>query len=95
MPALEQYLENAAEDAQRVMNDWGMNIRAGNGPVLSAEFLALNEYACRYFDARSVADNHRKFSGLTEEDAAREAATRLEFAKAYMAYHERVSHLKA
>jgi hypothetical protein len=77
------------------MNDWGMNIRAGNGPVLSAEFLALNEYACRYFDARNVADNHREFSGLTEEDAAREAATRLEFAEAYKAYRERVSHLKA
>lgn len=89
MPALEQHLENAADLAQAVVNDWGMNIHAGNGLVLSAEFLALNEYACRYLEARSVAGNHRKFSGLTEEAAAREAATQLEFAKAYKEYHER------
>jgi hypothetical protein len=94
MPALEQYLKEAANLAQAVVNDWGMNVNAGNGPALSAEFLALNEHACCYLEARSLADSHRKFSGLTDEDAAREAATRLAFAQAYKAYWERVSQPK-
>jgi len=51
-------------------------MRAGNGSLLSQEFLALNEYACRYITAKDLANNHRKFSGVTEEDAAYEAATR-------------------
>jgi hypothetical protein len=91
MPPIEEYLENAPKLAQDIVNEWGMNMRAGNGSLLSKEFLALNEYACRYITAKDLADNHRKFSGVTEEDAAHEAATRRTFAEAYKTYWESVS----
>jgi hypothetical protein len=91
MRPIEEYLENAPTLAQNVVNEWGLNENAGNGSVLSDEFLALNEYACRYIDARAVADNHRKFNSLTEEDADRETVTRRTFAEAYKTYWERVS----
>jgi hypothetical protein len=89
MPAIEVYLESAGRLAQEVVNDWGTNMRAGNASALSEDFVALNEYACRYMNARDLADNHRKFSGLTEEDAAHEAETRQAFAEAYKRYWER------
>jgi DNA-binding SARP family transcriptional activator len=91
MPAIEEYLENAPKLAQDIVNEWGINMQAGNGSLLSEEFLALNECACRYIAAQDLADNHRKFSGLTEEDTARESATRRTFAEAYKRYWERVS----
>lgn len=91
MRPIEEYLENAPALAQDVVNDWGVNVKAGNGSLLSGEFLALNEYACRYLDARAIADNHRTFNLLTEEDAARETATRRAFGEAYKTYRERVS----
>ena len=91
MRSIEEYLENAPTLAQDIVNEWGLNVKAGNGSVLSEEFLALNEYACRYIDARAIADNHREFNSLTEEDAARETATRRTCAEAYKTYWERVS----
>jgi hypothetical protein len=74
MPPIEEYLANAPKLAQDIVNEWGMNMHAGNGSRLCEEFLALNEYAYRYITAKDVADNHRKLSGVTEEDAANEAA---------------------
>jgi hypothetical protein len=91
MLPIEEYLENGPKLAQDIVNEWGINMHAGNGSLLSEEFLALNEYACRYITAKDLADNHRKFSGVTEEDAAHEAATRRTFAEAYKRCWERVS----
>lgn len=91
MPATEEYIDNASKLAQDVVNEWGINVRAGNASSLPDEFLTLNECACRYIDARDLADNHRKFNDLAEEDVTREAATRQAFAEVYKRYVERVS----
>jgi hypothetical protein len=76
---------------EKVVNEWGTNMSAGSASFLSEDFLALNEYACRYLAALDIAGNHRKFSGLAEEDTAREVKTRQAFAEAYKMYFERRS----
>jgi hypothetical protein len=91
MRPIAEYLENAPTLAQTIVDEWGRHVNAGNGSVLSEEFLALNECACCYLDARTLADNHRMFNSLTEKDEARESATRRTFAEAYKASWERKS----
>jgi len=73
------------------MNEWNAHMLAGNGSSLSQEFLTLDELACSYIKAKNFADNHRKFSRATEEDAAHEAATRRTFEESYKTYCERRS----
>lgn len=83
MPSIEEYLERADDLAQEVVNAWGVNMQAGNAALLTDEFKSVFDKACRYRDAKEVADNHREFSMLSERDAAEEMTTRQAFAEAY------------
>lgn len=86
MPSLEQYLEQADKLAQEVVNAWGVNVQAGNAVLLTAQFKVLLDSACRYRDARRLADNHRQFNVLGEQAEIQEKATRKAFAEAYRVF---------
>jgi hypothetical protein len=88
MPSLESYLEQADKLAQEVVNAWGVNVQAGNAVLLTAQFKVLLDNACRYREARKLADNHRQFNVLGEQAEAQEKATRHAFAEAYKAFDE-------
>jgi hypothetical protein len=88
MRTIETYLEHADELAQEVVNAWGVNMQAGNGPLLTDDFNALLDKACRYRDAKGQADNRREFQMLSERDTDTEKATRQEFAAAYKRFWE-------
>jgi len=83
MPPLETYLEHADDLAQEVVNAWGINARVGNAASLTPEFGALVDKACRYRMLRQVADNHREFNVLTEQEAAEEKTACQAFVEAY------------
>jgi hypothetical protein len=87
MPPLEEYLKNADRLAQEVVNTWGINVQMGN--AMSVEFKALLEKACLYRSVRRIADNHRKFDVMSEQEEAEELAARHAFAKAYKAFYEK------
>jgi hypothetical protein len=87
MPPLEEYLKNADRLAQEVVNTWRINAHAGNVPT--PEFKALLEKACLHRTARRLADNHRKFDVMSEQEEADELAARRAFAEAYKAFYER------
>jgi hypothetical protein len=87
MPPLEEYLKNADSLAQEVVNAWGINVQMGN--AMSAEFKALLEKACLYRSVRRLADNHRKFDVISEQEAVEEMAQRHAFAEAYKAFYEK------
>jgi hypothetical protein len=87
MPPLEEYLKNADRLAQEVVNTWGMNVQTGN--AASAEFRALVDKASLYRIARRLADNHRKFDVMSEQEAVEEMAQRHAFAEAYKAFYEK------
>jgi hypothetical protein len=88
MPSLQQYLEQADELAQEVVNAWGANVQAGNTVLLTAQFKVLLDNACRYREARKLADNHRQFNVLGDQAEAQEKATRQAFAEAYRVFDE-------
>ena len=85
MPTIEEYLENADELAQRVINTWGPAFPAR----LSPEFDYLLDKTCKYRTAKDIADNRREFDSLPKQDEDREITSRLDFAKAYKAFYER------
>jgi len=87
MPPLEEYLKNADRLAQEVVNGWGINVQMGN--ALSPEFKALVDKASLYRIARRLADNHRKFDVMSEQEAVEEMAQRHAFAEAYKAFYEK------
>ena len=87
MPPLEEYLKDADRLAQEVVNTWGINALAGD--ALSTEFKALLDRACLYRTARRLADNHRKFDVMSEQEEAQEMALRYAFAEAYRAFFEK------
>lgn len=87
MPPLEEYLKDADRLAREVVNAWGINVQMGN--ALGAKFKALLEKACLYRTARRLADNHRKFNVMSEQEEAEEMAQRHAFAKAYKAFYEK------
>lgn len=89
MPPIQEYVEGLDEQAQEVVNVWGMHMGAGNGPFLTDDFKALFDRACCYRSAKRSADNHRKFNLLSEEDAAEENATRHAFAGAHKTFYEK------
>ncbi len=89
MPPLEEYLEHADDLAQAVVEAWGMKVQAGNAPLLTTQFKVLVDKACLYKNARRLADNHRQYNVLSEQDESEEKATREAFAPAYKAYYER------
>ena len=78
-------IEHADERAQQVVNNWCINVSAGNSACLTASFKALFETAEQYRTAKQTADSHREFNSMTEAIAAREKAARESFAKAYLA----------
>lgn len=88
MLSLEECLEQADKLAQEVVNAWGANVQAGNAAPSSPRFKVLLDSACRYRDARKLADNHRQFNVLGDQAEAQEKATRQAFAKAYKAFDE-------
>lgn len=89
MPGLDDHERRADEWAQKVVDAWGMNVEAGNAALLTDEFKALLDLACRYRDAKSIADNHRQFSMLSDRDEAEVGRTRRAFVEAYRAFHEK------
>ncbi len=89
MLPLEEYLRHVDELAQSVVNAWGVNVEAGHAADLTTEFKALLDRACRYQSFRRVADNHREFSMLTEQEAAEEKTAREAFAEAYKTFYEK------
>jgi len=89
MPPLEEYLKDADRLAQEVVNAWGINVQAGNAPLLTTQFKALLGKACLYRTARRLADNHRKFDVMSEAEEAEELAVRHSFAEAYKAFYEK------
>jgi hypothetical protein len=89
MPPIEEYLERADKLAQDVVNDWGMNVNAGNVARFTEEYKALCDKALSYRDTKEIADNHRQFKSLSEEDTTRETTTRQAFAEAFKNYREK------
>lgn len=89
MQPLENYIKHADELAQEVVNAWGGHVSAGNAARLTAEFKVLFDAACEYRNAKQLADNRREFNMLSEQEAAKEKATREAFAKAYMEFREK------
>jgi hypothetical protein len=96
MPPLEEYLEHADELAQHVVETWGINVQSGNAAFLTqskafltTQFKVLVDKACLYRNARRLADNHRDYNVLSEQDESEEKVTREAFALAYKAYYER------
>jgi len=89
MITVEQCVEHVDEIVQQVINSWAMVTKAGHNEDLTPEFKEVFELACQYRDAKRLADNHREFNMLSEEDAARETAKRDEFAQAYKQYSDR------
>jgi hypothetical protein len=56
---------------------------------LTKQFQALLDAACRYRDAKKVADYHREFNIVSEQEEAKENETRRAFAQAYKAFDEK------
>jgi hypothetical protein len=92
MPAIEDEERRADESAQQVVDAWGVNVRAGNAALLTDDFKALFDKACRYRDAKSLAENHREFNMLTEREATEEKSMRHAFLEAYRAFHKKYDH---
>jgi hypothetical protein len=86
---IEEYVKQADTLAQDVVNAWGVNVQAGNGPVLTDEFNDLLDKACRFRTTKEIAANHREFGMLTEEEAATLQANCQMFAQAYKAFYEK------
>jgi hypothetical protein len=91
MRSLEDYAKSADRLAQEVVDAWRAN--SGADPNIStSQNRVLFNRACRYRDARSLADNHRKHKVLEEREEADEKSTRQAFAEAYKAFHEKAAH---
>jgi hypothetical protein len=89
MPPIEEYLEQADELAQNIVNAWGINTQAGSGELLSNDFKALFDKGCTYRTAKQIADTYRENGVPSERVAAEESAARQAFAEAYKSDSER------
>ena len=89
MPTLEEYLRNADSLAQEVVNAWGINVEAGNASLLTDQFKVLLDKACLYRNAKNLADNHRKFNILSQQEEVEVKTARQTFAEAYRAFYEK------
>jgi hypothetical protein len=87
--SIEEYLLNVDELAQQVINAWGGAASTGHANDLTPEFDSLFEKACLYRDFKRIADNHRQFGVLSEQEAAEELEYRQDFAQAYKILNER------
>jgi hypothetical protein len=88
MAPIEDYLKRADALAQEVVNDWGLQVKAGNGAYLTPEFLDIFDKACRYQQAKGPADFYRSRNALTAEVAQAEETARRTFVEAYKPWAE-------
>ena len=86
---IEEYVKQSDSLAQEMVNAWGVNMQAGNGPVLSKEFKEVFETTCKFRDAKRIADNWRMAGMPTEMLDAEVDAKRLVFAQAFKTFHEK------
>jgi len=86
--ALEEYIQQADELAQEVVHAWVVNAKAGNSEYLTPEFKGVLDKAFEFRQSKKIADNHREFSILTDEDATAERTSREIFAAAYKRWME-------
>jgi hypothetical protein len=86
--ALEEYIQHADELAQEVVHAWVVNAKAGNSEYLTPEFKGVFDKAFEYRQSKKIADNHREFNILTEEDSTAERTSREIFAAAYKRWME-------
>ncbi len=87
--ALEEYVQHADELAQEVVHAWVVNVNAGNSEYLTPEFKGVFDKAFEYRQSKKIADNHRQFNILTEEDSTAERTSREIFVAAYKRWTER------
>ena len=80
--ALDEYVQHADELAHEVVHAWVVNAKAGNSEYLTPEFKDVFDKAFEYRQSRKIADNHREFNILTEEDSTAERTSRQIFAAA-------------
>ena len=85
---LEEYVQRADELAYEVVHAWVVNVKAGNSEYLTPEFKGVFDKAFEYRQAKKLADNHRQFGIVTEEEAAVERTLREVFAAAYRRWTE-------
>ena len=93
-------MEDADKLAQDVVNGWAVNVDAGNGALITAEYRVLLEKACLYQSAKQVADSWRAMNSLlgrapddaTNASVAAENAKRDAFLKEYSAFSEKHPH---
>jgi hypothetical protein len=91
MNPLEKYVEHADGLAQEVVNAWCINVRAGNAGSFTPEFKSLFDKACDYRTAKQIANCHREYGLLREQEAIDEKTKREAFArefKDFKALHE-------
>jgi hypothetical protein len=86
MPITDDEERCANESARKFVDAFAANVKAGNAEFLSADGKALFELACRYREARDIADNHRPFAMLSGQEAAELEQRRREFVEAYTAF---------
>ncbi len=86
--ALEEYVRHADELAQEVVHAWVVNVNAGNSEYLTPEFKGVFDNAFEYRQSKKIADNHREFNILTEEDSVAERTSRDIFSVAYKRWME-------
>jgi hypothetical protein len=87
--ALEEYIQHADELAQEVVHAWVVNAKAGNSEYLTPEFKGVFDKAFEYRQSKKIADNHREFTILTEEEVTAERSSREIFAAAYKRWMDR------
>lgn len=86
---IEEYVKNADELAQDVINAWGSNWEGGKGHF-TPEFKVLLDNAFPYWQTKKEADSYREcFGTVSERIATRESESRLTFARAFKAFWER------
>jgi hypothetical protein len=88
MPPLNEYLEQASELSQEVVDAWALSVRQRNSARLTERFNDLVDKACRFRTAKEVADNYRQVGMLSGREASEERQAREEFAHAYKVYWE-------
>ncbi len=84
-----EYVQHADELAQEVVHAWVVNAKSGNSEYLTPEFKDVFDKAFEYRQSKKIADNHREFNILTDEDAIAERTSREIFAAAYKRWIER------
>jgi|HubBroStandDraft_4_1064222.scaffolds.fasta_scaffold28475_6 hypothetical protein len=86
---IEEYVKLSDTLAQDVVNAWGINMEAGNAPLLTEEFKDLFETTCQFRNSKMIADNSRMAGVPTEAVEIELEAKRQAFALSYKIYREK------